>query len=275
MEDKNSENIFSPENNGNAKVTTLEQLPDDPLAMPPPYWRSSGAVFHILDALESLVSLLEELLPIHERTELKLGEYYQNNPNEDDDPDLEGFGEICDELWSLEHEIQLKVEVAILMSAVALEDRLNMFCVFNLHKDIAESVEKLSPTEKLLIATAVAERPSIKGNVVYEGVKKLTQWRNAFAHGHCVDQPVKSLRHNHLISPSTYPSVPDSLASLKELVGGYLRLADYLKSISVNPYTAGGSIETEEIRNHLAEISRYTFNVSGNSSTIYIPFYKL
>lgn len=275
MESKDSKDVFGPESNGNTKVMALEQLPNDPFAMPPPYWRSGGAVFHILDALESLVFLLKKLPPLHEQTELKLEEYYQNNPNGDDDPDLESFGGICDELWSLEHKIRLKVEIAILMSAVTLEDRLNMFCVFNLSKDVAESVEKLSPLEKLLIATAVVGQPSIKGEVVFEAVKRLTQWRNAFAHGHCVDRPVKSLRHNHLISPSTYPGIPDSLANLVELVGGYLRLADYLKSISVNPYTAGGSVETEEIRDYLAEISRYTFDVSESSSDIYTPFYKI
>lgn len=183
-------------------ITVSKQLPNDPLPMPPPYWRSSGAIFHVIDSLESLVSLLRELLPLHEQTELRLEDYYESHPNEDD-PDLEEFSDICDELWSLEHKIKLKAEIAILMSAVQAEDNLNMFCVFNLHKDIAESVEKLSPPEKLLIVTAVAGQPSIKGNAVFEALKKLFSWRNAFAHGHCVDRPVKSLRHNHLVSPSS------------------------------------------------------------------------
>ena len=274
MDDEDSKYATGLDSNEHAKVMTLEQLPDNPLTMPPPYWRSSGAVFHVLDALESLISLLEKLLPVHEQTELQLEEYYKSNPNENDDPDLENFSGICDELWSLEHKIQLKTEIAVLMSAVAAEDRLNMFCVFNLRKDVAESIEKLSLSEKLLIATAVVEQPSVKGDTVFEALKKLTQWRNAFAHGHCVDRPVKSLRHNHLISPSTYPGVPDSLAKLKELVSGYLRLSDYLKSISVNPYTSGGSVEVEEIRGYLTEISHYTFDVFGNSSDVYLPFYK-
>lgn len=252
-----------------------EQLPDDPLSMPPPYWRSSGAIFHVLDSLESLVSLLGELLPLHEQTELRLEDYYENHPNEDDDSDLEEFSDICDDLWSLEHKIKLKAEIAILMSAVQAEDKLNMFCVFNLHKDIAESVEKLSPPEKLLIVTAVAGQPSIKGNAVFEALKKLSGWRNAFAHGHCVDRPVKSLRHNHLVSPSSYPGVPDSINKTKELISGYLRLTEYLRGISMNPYTSGSSTETEEIRMYLEEISRYKFDVSTHSNDIYLLTYEV
>jgi hypothetical protein len=38
------------------KVITVDELPDDPLAMPPPYWRGSGAVFHVMDCLEAPVS---------------------------------------------------------------------------------------------------------------------------------------------------------------------------------------------------------------------------
>jgi hypothetical protein len=41
-------------------ILTVDQLPDDPLKMPPPYWRSGGAIFHIQDALEELVVLLQK-----------------------------------------------------------------------------------------------------------------------------------------------------------------------------------------------------------------------
>jgi hypothetical protein len=43
---------------------TLEDLPTDHFKMPPPYWRSSGAIFHIIDALEDFCNSLNELLQI-------------------------------------------------------------------------------------------------------------------------------------------------------------------------------------------------------------------
>ena len=196
------------------------QIPDNPLDMPPPYWRSSGAIFYILEALKELPGLLSELISVHERTELRLEEFYERYPHElsdDDDAAFEEFAEICDELWDLEHRIKLKAEIAIFMSAVQAEDDINRFCVFNLHKDIAESIESLSPAEKVLIASAAIRKTSAKGVAVYEATKKLSIWRNAFAHGHCVDRPTKSLRHNHLVSPSQYPGVPDTLTKMREL----------------------------------------------------------
>ena len=86
-----------------------------------------------------------------------------------------------------------------------------MFCVFNLHRDIAETIEKLSVQEKLLVASGVMGKHDVKSEAVYERAGKLNRWRNAFAHGHCVDRPVKSLRHNHLIDPDEYPGVPNCL----------------------------------------------------------------
>jgi hypothetical protein len=44
------------------RIATTDQLPDDPLQMPPPYWRGSGAVFHIEAALADLVALLHDLV---------------------------------------------------------------------------------------------------------------------------------------------------------------------------------------------------------------------
>jgi hypothetical protein len=260
------------------RTVTSDQIPDNPLDMPPPYWRSGGAIFHILDALKDLPRLLSELIPVHERTELRLDEYYEKHPDEpsnDDDAALEEFGEICDELWELEHRIKLKAEIAILMSAIQAEDDINRFCVFNLHKDIAESVESLSPAEKLLIASATIGKTNTKGTAVYEAAKKLSAWRNAFAHGHCVDRPTKSLRHNHLISPPQYPGVPDTLAKMQELIGCYVRIEEHLRSISVNQYTAGESDDIQDMLEYLKEISAFRFKVSPNSNDIYdIEYHK-
>ena len=182
------------------RAVRLDQIPDNPLDMPPPYWRGSSAIFHILDALKDIPHLLSKLIRVHERTELKLEKYYEDYPNElsEDDSALEKFEDICNKLWEMEHQIKLKAEIAILMSAIQAEDAINCFCVFNLHKDIAESVENLSPAGKLLVASATIGKTNTKGTAVYESAKKLSVWRNAFAHGHCVDRPTKSLRHNHL-----------------------------------------------------------------------------
>lgn len=256
-------------------IITLDQVPDNPLDMPPPYWRGSSAIFHAWDALEDISRLLCELIPVHERTELKLNEYYEQNPVEpSNDAELEEFGEICNELWELEEKIKLKAEVAILMSAIQAEEDINKFCVFNLHKDIAESIEGLPPAEKILIASAAIGKTNTKGTTVYEAAKKLSAWRNAFAHGHCVDRPTKSLRHNHLISPPQFPGVPNYLAQMQDLVGCLIRIEDYLRSISVNPYTAGESSEIQAILEYLKDISSFRFKVSPDSNTIYDIEYR-
>src|SRR4029434_7338686 len=70
---------------------TLDQLPDDPLKMPPPYWRGCGAIFHIEDALAQIDYLLHDLIPLHAETETRLAEHYEKYPeyNEDDEEALE------------------------------------------------------------------------------------------------------------------------------------------------------------------------------------------
>ena len=236
---------------------SADQLPDDPLSMPPPYWRSAAAILHVVDALADLIPLLHDLIPIVKRTEEDLAQYHENGRDQTD-TEYEEFARICDDLWAIEYKIMRKSEVAILMSAIQAEDKLSCFCVFNLHKDIAESIEKLSPSEKLLVAAASVGAGDVKGTASFEAIKKLTAWRNAFAHGHCTDRPTRSLRHNHLIKPAQYPEVPDRIAQLTELLGGYIKLADHLCSMSLNPYTRGGSSETEDIKARLLEIGHFS-----------------
>jgi hypothetical protein len=246
------------------RIVSVDQLPDDPLKMPPPYWRSCSAIFHVEEALSELEQLLQQLIPIHGKTEGQLEEYYERHPEENSNEEvLEKFADITAELTDIEHRVQLKAELACLMSAIETEDALNRFCVFNLHRDLAESIEKLSPPEKLLVAAAAVGKPGAKDTSVFEAVRRLSVWRNAFAHGHCVDRPTKSLRHNHLILPEEHPGVPSALAEMRELVGAFLRVSDYLKTISVNPYTKGKSANVEDIRQSLGRIARYRFD--GNT----------
>ena len=237
-------------------ATTVDQLPDDPLKMPPPYWRCSGAIFHLNDALEELFDRLFDLEEMLEATRPPLAAYYLEFPESDDDPELERFAEICGDLWVSEHRVKLKAELACLMSAIQVEDELNEFCVFNLHKDIAETIEKLSPPEKLLIASAVVGQTGIKGLSVFQELRKLTTWRNAFAHGHCVDRPTKSLRHNHLISPEEYPDVASTLRDAIELVSAFLTVSDYLREISINPSTKEMCGDNEDARDSLIALKK-------------------
>ena len=241
-------------------IVRVEDLPDDPLAMPPPYWRSSGAIFHVLVALRSISKLLSKLPNIVNQTERKPKKHYERYPgNSESDPAMAEFSDICDGLWELEHAIKLDAEHAILMASISAEDEVNQFCVFNLHRDIAETIEKLSLPEKLLVASGTLGKHGLKSTDVYEKARKLVTWRNAFAHGHCVDRPVKSLRHNHLISPDEYPGVPSAVVDTRELVGAFLAVSRYLKSISRNEYTASDSYENAELEKSLEDIGRYSF----------------
>jgi hypothetical protein len=251
-------------------IPAVDQLPEDPLKMPPPYWRSSGAIFHIRDSLQDLIGLLGELIKIHANTEAELENYFHRHPefSEENEEENEEFADICECLWNVEHKIKLKAELACLMSAIQAEDCLNAFCVFNVHKDIAESIEKLSPTEKLLIASAAVGKSGVKGTVVYEGIKKLVGWRNAFAHGHCVDRPTKSLRHNHLIPPEEYPGVPSALRDTIDLVSAFILVDSYLRDISLNLYTAGKSWDVEEIRESMKELYKYVCEGNNHVYTI-------
>ena len=237
--------------------------------MPPPYWRGSGAIFHVIASLEAILDLLNRLLPIHQSTESDLEAHYAIYNDIQSDKSLENFAEICCELWDLEHKIKINAEVAILMSAIQAEDDVNRFCVFNIHKDIAESVEKLSPPEKLLIAAASVGVKDTKSGSIFESIKKLTAWRNSFAHGHCTDRPIKSLRHNHLIHPEQYPSAPSMLLEMTKLVGWYIDINRFLASISVNSYTSGTNLDTEQVEESLALLSRFKFTVYSFSNDVY------
>jgi hypothetical protein len=260
------------------RIVSVDQLPDDPLEMPPPYWRTSGAIFCMLDALESIADLLTELVPVHNETEAELDLHYERHAEEyekyadteDDFPEelTEKFSDIMDELWELEHKVKTRAMVACLTSAIEAEDEINKFCVYNLHKDAAESIEKLSPPDRLLVAAGMVGHQIGKGHAAYGAMKALTRWRNAFAHGHCVDRPTRSLRHNHLIHPDEHPGIVSHLAELRRLVSGYVRVSEYLASISKNKYGKGGSYEVERSKELLAEISRYQFGGSEHVYTI-------
>ncbi|MBA2713879.1 MAG: hypothetical protein H0U55_10065 [Rubrobacteraceae bacterium] len=250
------------------RIVSADQLPDDPMDMPPPYWRSSGAIFCLLDAIEDIPDLLAQLVPVLERTEVELDAHFDKHGDEQTDEAMDEFADIVDELRELEGRIKAKALVAILMGAIEAEDEINRFCVYNVYKDVAESVEKLPPPDKLLVAAGTVGQEVGKGHAVYAAIKTLTQWRNAFAHGHCVDRPTKSLQHNHLIPPDQYPGLLSHLSDLRKHISSYVRVSEYLSSISINPYGAGGSVEVEHLKELLAEIARYRFTGDDTVYTV-------
>jgi hypothetical protein len=253
------------------EILTVDQLSDDPLKMPPPYWRGSGAIFQLRDAIEEMCIALKDLIPISKKTDPDLGPHHEQYGDDESENAMDKFSEICADLWDVEHKVGMKAELSCLMSAIQAEDDLNQFCVYNLKKDIAETIEKLSPPEKLLVASAVIGRSGVKSTSVYEACGNLSSWRNAFAHGHCVDRPTKSLRHNHLIKPTEYPGVPSALRETIALVGAYITVYDYLGSISLNPYTKGKVSQVEEIRESLEDLKRFEYQ--GNNS-VYSLLYR-
>lgn len=246
---------------GEAAIITTDQLPADPLTMPPPYWRTGGAIFYVMDSIVEVASLLQQLRSTLATTRKKLEELEEkagkNDIKEDD------FSDACCDLWGLEYSIRQHAHLAIFMSAIQAEDDINQFCVFNLPKDLAESLERLSPPDKLVVAAAGVRVTDVKTTAVFEKIRRLTGWRNAFAHGHCIDRPTTSLRHNHLIAPANYPKVPDVVPEAISMISAYADVSDYLKKIGVNPYTRAESTDVEEIRSQLLELSRFRFELSN------------
>ena len=240
-------------------IITTDQLPADPMAMPPPYWRGGGAIFYVMDSVAELVSLLQQLRSALDTTHKRLKEFEEasgGNEVKDDD-----FVTACGDLWGLEYSIRHHAHLAIFMSAIQAEDDINRFCVFNLPKHVVESIEKLAPPDKLVVAAAGVQVTEVKTTAVFEKIKRLTAWRNAFAHGHCVDRPTTSLRHNHLISPPNYPNVPDVIPEAIRMLSSYVDVSDYLQKISINPYTKGVSEDVMEIRGYLLDLSRFRFEL--------------
>lgn len=252
------------------KFSNTKQLPENPLEMPPPYWRSPGIIFQLTISIEELTNSLKTLLDIHPIVDAKLSEYFERKPEPvNDDPE---FGDICEPLWEIEAKIVLKSKLAIFMAAIEAEDMLNRVITYNLHKDIADSIEKLSPPEKLMIISANLTGQSVKNRKQYEIIKKLSKWRNSFAHGHCTDRPTKSLRHNHLISPTEYPTVPKAIEQMLDLVMGYLELSEYLSEISHNEYTMAMSTHNAEISDYLDTIMRFHFSYEDDGQTYEVSY---
>ena len=252
------------------------------MLMPPPYWRSSGGIFHVQRSVEDVAEkLLPQLVEILHELDLEVDEHgsrvvaaAKGDLPESDLADVEDqpLADIVYDLMEVEAEIIRLVDLAIFMAAVEAESAINMVAVFNVHKDAAEALEKLGPPDKLILLTALVGAPPVKGRSEFESIGRLTRWRNAAAHGHCVDQPTSSLRRNHLIAPQELPSIPAKLAELESYLEDFFRVNKYLQSISKNPYTADTSWHDGEIRRFLTKIKSYEFtDVQGRMYAVTPP----
>ena len=98
-------------------------------------------------------------------------------------------------------------------------------------------------------------------------MRRLVKWRNAFAHGHCVDRPTKSLRHNHLIKPPAYLRVKSELSNTIQMVRSFLEVEGFLSSVSPNAHTKGHRLgEYRDIEELIEKLSKY--KILGNG-TVY------
>jgi hypothetical protein len=154
------------------------------------------------------------------------------------------------------------------MSAINAEDCINQFCVFNLPRDLSEALERLSSVDKFLAAASSVGSTSMRGSKAHECLTALMNWRNAFAHGHCTDRPTKSLRHNHLISPEYYESVPLDFQRCIQFCEHYYILDSALRKVSKNEYLKGSSYEMNRIAELTSQLRKYqfAFTAPGGSS---------
>lgn len=246
-------------------VVRIDGLADDPLRMPAPYWRSGGGISHLEASLSEIaIKLLPEVVSLTEALDTI-------EANLDPNADVDAPDELL-YLGDAESDIIRLSDLAIFMAAIEAEDAINRFAVFNIHKDAAEAIEKLSPPDKLILVSALVGAPPVKGTVPFEAIRKLTRWRNAAAHGHCTDRPTRSLRSNHLIHPRGDPSMPVKISELQAHVGDYFRVKDYLRSISLNNYTSEQTSEDRLVAAFVAKISSYRFDhISSEGYSIRPP----
>ncbi|WP_421264215.1 hypothetical protein [Aeromonas veronii] len=92
----------------------MNEIPDDPLLMPPPYWRGSSAIWHINDGLCELAEKLEALENAYEIQEEQLELFYAENPSlvEDEECLVQSneFWDIVSDSLKLSEQIKLRVE---------------------------------------------------------------------------------------------------------------------------------------------------------------------
>jgi hypothetical protein len=252
------------------RFVSLDQLPDDPLSMPPPYWRGGVGIFIIeRNMAEIAENLLPELVAANEAWNAVSDKVdLEADVNGEESP----FPEELDILMDTESEISNLASLTSFMAAIGAEEAINQFAVFNLHKDSAEAIEKLGPPDKLILVAAMVGAAPVKGTAAYQSIRQLTAFRNAAAHGRCVDRPTTSLRKNHLIHPAELPALPTTISELDDRLNDYFLVKEYLRRISKNPYTSGPLTNDRNIADSLAIMNRYRFvSIRGQAYDIQPP----
>jgi|SRR5579859_2274329 len=130
----------------------------------------------------------------------------------------------------------IRMDMFHLLAAIACEESINRFCYFELPRDVTETLEKLQPTEKLLVAAAFLGQPNMKSSHVYEGLKSLIGWRNHYAHGHNPGRSTDSLRRNHAVFPEAgeISTLEDDLKELKKAAGHYRQIMAWLHKTGIH-----------------------------------------
>ncbi len=242
-----------------------EQYSDDPLKMPPPYWEDSDA----LDQLIRSIEIVEELLPIlseeGDRISPLVDLYHEKKAKEgtDYDAEFEEFGIISDDFMNFELAIVSYSNLCVLMCGISAETLINKFCVYNFHRDISDPLETLSPPDKLIIVSGLIGFHGVKSTAPYEAIKQLSKKRNAYAHGHCIDRPISSMRKNHLRNElSGIQNAEKSIENMAAAIKWYLCVHDYLCKITKNHYVIGvdDEVNTKKIRELLNKITSYSFH---------------
>jgi len=179
------------------------------------------------------------------------------------DPNGILFNEIYADYVHLVFSLGSHADLAMLMAAITIESLVNKFCVYNLHHEIAEALEKLTPPEKLVVSSAILGFTGTKSFAPHEASKKLNAWRNSYAHGHCVMTNRRGLLKNHLRnSPvgSLEREAPQITVTMIDMIRSFLRIIDFLGDITQNKYVLAD--EQEDIKlitELLAQISAYHF----------------
>lgn len=229
-----------------------------PIKEPPPYWQRSSALLHLDVATDNILGLLPEFYEIAKSTQEDLTEFYQRK-SELRSTDVFNHQELTSiilDYWTLECKLSVACEIACLMCAIQTEDNINRFIAYHFHEEIATSLEKLSPAEKITIISCSISAKSFKSNGVYRDVKSLSKWRNTFAHGHCIGKPTQSITKNHTPSDDSYRYIPLVFTELVELSSAFLRVHDHLQKISLSAYIKNECAFTEQIRRKIARIKK-------------------
>jgi len=243
-------------------------IPENPNDMPPPYWDDCGSIDQLIRGMETVIPTLDALQKEIETIDPLLEKWDKQREVLGDSFDSEGkqFNEIHADYIGYVHAIVSHSDLAILMAAITMESLINKFCVYNLHKDIVEPLERLNPCEKLVVALAIIGKPNFRSNAVYDDIKKLKTWRNSFVHGHCVELRSDNFMKNHLrkSSPSALDrEAPQKVEILREMIERFIRCYEFLDKMTINRYVVeDGKEDIGRVRELLDELRTYNFSDS-------------